>query len=316
MIGRIMARARRARIHGSAVALPTPFRDGEIDQDALAQLCERQITRGTTALVVCGSTGEAASLRPDEYRRTIRIVAEAAARRVPVIAGCGALSTDVAAELAAFAAKDGAVGLLCAPPPYVKPTQEGMIGHLKVVRNASGLPIIVYDVPGRTGVAIGDTTVARLHEQALIIGIKDATADLARPPRLRSLCGEDFVQMSGDDSTAAAYRAAGGHGCISVTANIAPALCSAMHMAWEKADLARFGLMRDRLAPMSELLFLESNPIPVKAALATLGLLTPELRLPLTPASPATCERIAEPLAALVSAEETVATRARYALAS
>ena len=316
MMARIPASARRARIHGSAVALPTPFRGGQIDQDALATICERQITSGTTALVVCGSTGEAAALRPDEHRFAIRVVVEAAAGRVPVIAGCGALSTQSAAELAAFAAQDGATALLCAPPPYVKPTQDGMIGHLDALKNASNLPIIVYDVPGRTAVAIADATVARLYERGLIIGIKDATADLSRPPRLRALCGEDFVQMTGDDSTAAAYRAAGGHGCISVMANIAPALCRALHHAWDKADLRRFGMLRDQLAALSELLFLESNPIPLKAALASMGLLQPELRLPMTPASPATCAQLAAPLAALVSAEEAVASRGRYALAS
>ena len=303
-------------LHGSATALPTPFHAGQVDHDCLARLCERQIARGTTALVVCGSTGEAAALRPEEQSLALRTAVEAVAGRVPVIAGCGAASTDHAAELAASAARRGVDGLLCAPPPYVRPTQEGIIGHVTVVGNASGLPVILYDVPGRTGVAVGNATIARLYDQGLVIGLKDATADLSRPGRLRRLCGADFLQMSGDDATAAAYRAAGGHGCISVTANVAPALCALLHRSWDVGDLAGFASARDRLAEISDLLFLESNPIPLKAALAALGLLEAELRLPLTSPSQETRKQLATPLATLTSMEEALVARAQYALAS
>jgi 4-hydroxy-tetrahydrodipicolinate synthase len=303
-------------IRGSATALATPFLNGEIDESCLVRLCERQIDRGTTALVVCGSTGEAAALRPEEHALVVRVAVMAAAGRVPVIAGCGASSTAGAAELAGAATRNGADGLLCAPPPYVRPTQDGIVGHLRMVRNASDLPVMLYDVPGRTGVAVGNDTVARLFAQGLIFGIKDATADLARPARLRSLCGHDFVQMTGDDSTAGAYRAMGGHGCISVIANIAPTLCSLLHRSWDGGDLAAFVNTRDRLAQMSDLLFSESNPIPLKAAMSMLGLCDAELRLPLTPASHATRDRLAVPLATLASLEEALAARARYALAS
>jgi 4-hydroxy-tetrahydrodipicolinate synthase len=305
----------RMPIGGSATALPTPFRDDRIDREGLARLCERQIERGTTTLVVCGSTGEAASLRQEEYRLAIEIVVEAAAGRVPVMAGCGALSTDGAAELAAIATQTGAAALLCAPPPYVKPTQDGIVGHVIAVRNASGLPIMMYDVPGRTCIGIANTTLARLFERGLAFGLKDATADLARPPRLRGLCGDGFLQMSGDDATAAAYRAAGGHGCVSVTANIAPGLCSLMHRSWDAGDLPTFGNVRDWLAEVSELLFLESNPIPVKAALYELGLTETGVRLPLTSASRETYRMLAEPIAALTAMEEALVARRGLALA-
>ncbi len=303
-------------VQGSTTALPTPFRNGRVDEACLARLCERQIDRGTTALVVCGSTGEAAALRSGEQGLVIRVAVAAAAGRVPVIAGCGALSTEDAAELARAAQGNGAAGLLCAPTPYVRPTQDGIVGHVRMIRNASDLPVMLYDVPGRTGIAVGNDTVARLFEQGLIVGIKDATADLARPTRLRSLCGPGFVQMTGDDATAAAYRAAGGHGCVSVAANIAPALCGVLHRSWTGGDLATFARARDALAPVSDLLFAESNPVPLKAAMSSLRLLDDEVRLPLTPASRATRDRLAEPLAVLAGAEEALATRSRYVLAS
>lgn len=308
--------ALRQLVRGSVAAIPTPFRDGEVDQDCLVRLCQRQVARGTAALVVCGSTGEAAALRPAEQRLAIRLVVDAVAGRVPVLAGCGAASTDAAAELAVAAARAGAVALLCAPPPYVRPTQDGIAAHARRVRTASGLPLMIYDVPGRTGVAITDATVARLHEEGVIFGIKDATAELSRPPRLRRLCGSDLLQMSGDDATAAAYRAAGGDGCVSVTANVAPALCSLLHRSWDRGDLAGFADARDRLAEVSELLFVESNPIPLKAALSALGLAEAELRLPLTAPRAETCERLAAPLQALTSLEEALVARSRYALAS
>ncbi len=302
-------------LRGSVVALPTPFRDGTLDEQCLAQLCERQVVRGTTALVVCGSTGEATALRPEEYAQVVRSTVIAAASRVPVIAGCGALSTADAAHMAEIAAQSGVAGLLCAPPPYVRPTPDGLIGHFEVIQQATEFPVLLYDVPGRTGIIVSDETVVRLQQRKLIIGIKDATADLGRPPRLRALCGEHFIQLTGDDATAASYRAAGGHGCVSVTANVAPALCSRMHRAWDEADLQVFGDVRDQLAAMSDLLFVESNPVPLKAALAAMGLIRDELRLPLTCASRTTQDRLAGPLAILAGSEERLATGFHYALA-
>ena len=289
---------------GSFTALPTPFNAGNIDVDSLARLCERQIDRGTAALVACGSTGEAGSLLPDEYRLAIRVVVDTAAGRVPVIAGCSAQSTDVAIERAIDAVANGATALLCAPPAYVKPTQDGIIRHLEAIQEAAKLPVLAYDVPSRTGVSIADETLVRLCERGIVFGLKDATADLSRPPRLRARCGDRFLQMSGDDATSAAYRAAGGHGCISVTANVAPALCSLMHRSWEDCNLMAFGIVRDQLADLSDLLFLESNPIPIKAALSLLGLIKAELRLPLTSPRRETLERLEKPLASVMALEE------------
>jgi 4-hydroxy-tetrahydrodipicolinate synthase len=301
---------------GSMTALATPFRDGRIDEPAFIRLCERQIERGTTALVVCGSTGEAASLAPEEQAALFRRAVVTARGHVPVIAGCGGPSTEAAAAIAGLAAACGVSGLLCAPTPYVKPSQEGIIAHMRVLAHISDLPLIVYDVPGRVGVAIKDETIATLFERGLAIGLKDATADLGRPQRLRAMCGPDFLQLSGDDATAAAYRAAGGHGCISVTANVAPSLCASLHLSWDSGDLASFARSRDLLAPLHDALFAESNPVPLKAALEMLNLATGEMRLPLLRATERTKEGLSEVLAQVMGREEWIASHPRYALAS
>lgn len=303
-------------VGGSLTALATPFRDMRVDWDALSRLSERQITRGTAALIVCGSTGEAASLTQSEYGRAVHSVVEAAAGRVPVVAGCTAASTSAAIALGHDAASAGADALLCAVPPYVKPVQEGIFAHIRAIAHATDLPIVLYDVPSRTGVAIHDQTVARLHDAQLIVGLKDATADLSRPTRLRARNGEAFMQWSGDDSTAPAYRAMGGVGCISVTANVAPALCALMHRAWDNGDLRQFAAIRDLLDPLHTALFVEGNPIPLKAALADLGLSTDEVRLPLTRATIATRETLIAMLAPVMLAEEHAARQSSLALAS
>ncbi len=300
---------------GSLTALATPFRDTRVDWDALSRLSERQIDRGTAALIVCGSTGEAAALTQSEYVRAVHAVAEVAHGRVPVIAGCTAPSTSAAIALGTEAASAGANALLCAVPPYVKPPQEGIFAHLRAIAHATDLPVVVYDVPSRSGVAIDDDTVARLHDAELIVGLKDATADLSRPTLLRARCGDDFMQWSGDDATAPAYRAIGGIGCISVTANVAPALCALLHRAWDNGDLRRFAALRDLLDPLHAALFVESNPIPVKAALASLGLCSSEVRLPLTRASLATGEKLLAAMAPVMQAEEHAARRPALALA-
>lgn len=304
------------RLHGSMTALATPFKDGAVDEPGFVRLCQRQVARGTAALIVCGSTGEAASLRPEEYAGLIRLAVATAKNRVPVIAGCGGPSTEAAAAAAVLATRCGATALLCAPTPYVKPSQEGIIAHMRMLEHVSNLPLIVYDVPGRVGVAINDETVAALFERGLAIGIKDATADLGRPGRLRALCGPTLVQLSGDDATAAAYRAAGGDGCISVTANLTPSLCGLMHRSWDDGDLASFAGIRDLLVPLHDSLFAESNPVPLKAALSILGLADSEVRLPLLRAADATRETLTEVLAAIMKREEWMASHPRYALAS
>jgi 4-hydroxy-tetrahydrodipicolinate synthase len=301
---------------GSLTALVTPFHHGKIDHDVLSRLSVRQIARGTAGLIVCGSTGEAAALTQPEYARAVRGVVEAAAGRVPVIAGCTALSTSAAITLGAEAVAAGADALLCAVPPYVKPPQEGIFAHVRAIAHATDLPIVLYDVPSRSGVAIADETVGRLYEAQYIVGLKDATADLSRPTRLRARCGDRFMQWSGDDATAPAYRAMGGMGCISVTANVAPALCALLHAAWDNGDLARFSELRDLLDPLHAGLFLESNPIPVKAALASLKLCRDEVRLPLIRATTGTEARLLAVMAPIMREEELAARRPVLAMAS
>ncbi|MDR3537755.1 MAG: 4-hydroxy-tetrahydrodipicolinate synthase [Acetobacteraceae bacterium] len=297
------------------MALVTPFRAGAIDETALARLVEWQIQRGSNALVMCGSTGEAATLTAAEAMRVVRVAVEVAAGRVPVVGGCTAVATDQSIALAMDAVRAGADGLLCAPPPYVKPTQCGIAAHVRAIAHATDRPIVLYDVPSRVGVAIADATVAGLFEDQLIVALKDATADLSRPPRLRALCGSDLLQLSGDDATAPAYRAMGGAGCISVTANVAPALCAALHRAWDAGDLVTFGRLRDQLDPLHAALFAESNPIPVKAALAELGLCADAVRLPLTRASAATRERLHALLPEMMAAAVGGSPRRHLALA-
>ena len=301
---------------GSLTALATPFHDASVDWDALSRLSRRQIDRGTAALIVCGSTGEAAALSLPEYARAVRTVAEAANGRVPVIAGCTAPSTSATVALGIEAAAAGADALLCAVPPYVKPPQEGIFAHIRALAHATNVPVVLYDVPSRSGVAISDDTVARLHDAELIVGLKDATADLARPTRLRARCGDQFMQWSGDDATAPVYRAMGGIGCISVTANVAPALCALLHRAWDNGEQSRFAALRDLLDPLHAALFAESNPIPLKAALANLGLCSSDVRLPLTRATLATQEKLLAVMAPVMQAEEHAARRPALALAS
>jgi 4-hydroxy-tetrahydrodipicolinate synthase len=300
---------------GSLTALATPFRDMHLDCDALSRLSERQIIRDAAALIVCGSTGEAAALTQMEYAHAVQTVVDTTAGRVPVIAGCTAMSTSVAIALGIEADGAGADGLLCAVPPYVKPTQEGIFAHVRAIAHATDLPIVLYDVPSRSGVAISDDTVARLHDAQLIVGLKDATADLSRPARLRARCGDRFMQWSGDDATAPAYRAMGGDGCISVTANVTPALCAAMHRAWDDGELNRFALLRDLLDPLHAVLFVENNPIPVKAALASLGLCPDEVRLPLIRATALTREKLLAVMPMVMQAEESAARRPNLARA-
>lgn len=306
--------AAKDRLHGSMTALVTPFRGGRVDEIRLFALVEAQVMAGTSAIIVCGSTGEAAALSPAEQARVLAVAVEASLGRVPIIAGCGAPCTEAAVALAASAARGRAAGLLCAPPPYSRPTQQGIFAHVRAVSQAAELPVILYDVPGRTGVAITDETVARLHDAGLIAGLKDAGGDLSRPPRLRALCGPAFRQLTGDDATAAGYRAMGGDGCISVTANVVPRLCAQMHRAWSDNDQASFARLRDLLAPLHQAMFLESNPIPVKAALDLAGLCEADMRLPLTPATASTVGRLAALLPALLQAEADLATAPRLSL--
>ena len=305
-----------SQLGGLLVAIVTPFRDTQLDASSLTALCRRQIEAGTAALVVCGSTGEASCLNPAEYQVAVRVAVDAAAGRVPVIAGCTATSTSTAILLANAAHDSGAEALLLAAPPYNKPTQEGVFAHVRAVAHAACLPIMLYDIPGRVSIGITDDTIARLFDAELIFALKDATADLSRPPRLRARCGDGLLQFTGEDATAAAYRAMGGAGCVSVTANVVPALCASLHAAWDRRDIPAFAATRDLLDPLHRVLFAESNPIPVKAALELLELCSSAVRLPLTRATPATREALARVLPAIMLAEQRTGGKVRYALAS
>lgn len=280
-----MAKKATLSIRGSIPALITPFKGGRPDMAAFEKLVEWQIAQGSHGLVPCGTTGETPTLHDDEHIALIRACVKAARGRVPVIAGTGSNSTEKAVMLAKAAEKNGADAILVVTPYYNKPTQEGLFQHFKAVHDACRLPVILYNVPGRTGVEISVETVVRLGKLPRIAGIKDASVDLSRPLAIRRQLGPDFIQLSGEDATVAAYLAQGGHGCISVTANVAPKLCADLHEAWANGDYIRFGILRDRLLPLHKTLFIETSPAPAKYCLAKLGLGTEELRLPLVPVS-------------------------------
>lgn len=271
-----------SKLSGYAPALPTPFGDdGEIDEVAFEQFCERQIREGATALVVCGTTGEAPTLSPGEHHTLVRIAVGVAAGQIPIIAGAGSNSTAHAIELTKDAEAAGADAILSVVPYYNKPTQQGLHAHFHAISQATGLPIILYDVPSRTGCGLADETVVGLAEIPQIIGLKDATGDVTRPGRLRPQVGPDFRLLTGDDATALAFFAQGGNGCISVTSNVAPRLCRAMYLACQQGNLARERKLAIPIAQLTSQLFRETSPVPLKFALSLLGLMSPKVRLPL-----------------------------------
>lgn len=288
----------RPFLHGSITALVTPFRDGAVDEAALRALVERQIAAGTDGLVPCGTTGESATLSMDEHRRVVELCVEAAAGRAPVITGAGSADTRKAVELVRLAETAGADAALVVTPYYNRPSQEGLYRHYAAIVEASGLPVVVYDVPARTGVSVSVETVARIAELPNVVGIKDATGDLARPSLMRLACGEGFILLSGDDPTALGYMAHGGHGCISVTSNVAPEACASFQNACLAGDFAAALGWQDRLIGLHRALFLDASPAPTKFALARLGLCREELRAPLTPCAEAARPRVLEAMRA------------------
>jgi len=267
---------------GSITALVTPFKNGAVDEAAVAELAERQIKAGTHGLVPCGTTGESATLTFEEHMRVVEIVVETAAGRVPVIAGTGSNNTAVAIQNQARARELGADAGLVAAPYYNKPNAEGLYQHFKAINDAVDLPIVVYNVPGRTVVDILADTVARIATLDHVVGIKDATADMARVTQHRRLIGTDFVQLSGDDPTALGYNATGGVGAISVTSNVAPELCAQFQNATLAGDWDAARALNDTLLPLHHALFSSSSPGPTKYAMSLLGVMNTELRLPLT----------------------------------
>jgi 4-hydroxy-tetrahydrodipicolinate synthase len=270
---------------GSFVALITPFRNGAVDRDAFQRLVEWQVKQGTHGLVPCGTTGESPTLSYEEHKLVVELCVEAAAKRVPVVAGTGSNNTAHSIELARHAKKAGADAQLVVTPYYNKPTQEGLFQHYKALHDAVELPIIIYNIPPRSVIDMSVETMARLAKLPNVVGVKDATNDLARPLRTRLACGAKFSILSGEDATALALLAQSGDGCISVSANVAPRLCADLHEAWQKGDVARAKALNELLLPLHDALFCETSPAPVKFAASLLGLSTPEVRLPLVAAS-------------------------------
>jgi 4-hydroxy-tetrahydrodipicolinate synthase len=287
-----------SRLSGYAPALPTPFdSDGNVDAAAFERFCDCQVQEGATALVVCGTTGEAPTLTGAEQIELIRIAVSVARGRIPVIAGAGSNSTAHAIALAAQAERAGAEAILSVVPYYNKPTQEGMYAHFYAIALSTGLPIILYDVPSRTVCGLADETVGRLAELPHIMGLKDATGDVTRPARLRALVGPDFRLLSGDDATAFAFLNQGGNGCISVTSNIVPGLCRSMFLGLTQGQLARAQRAATALGPLTAALFCESNPVALKYALSLLDLMSPTVRLPLVELTDASRTVVADALA-------------------
>ncbi|MEL6873353.1 MAG: 4-hydroxy-tetrahydrodipicolinate synthase [Pseudomonadota bacterium] len=277
---------------GSFPALITPFKDGKVDEDAFAKLVEWQISEGSHGLVPVGTTGESPTLSHEEHQRVVALCIEVANKRVPVIAGAGANSTAEAVSLAKHGEAAGADAVLSIVPYYNKPTQEGIFQHMKAVNDAVSLPIIMYNVPGRTVADMLPATVARCAALPNIAGIKDATANLARASAQRMLCGGEFVMMSGEDATALAFNSHGGTGCISVTANVAPRLCAALQEATLSGDYGKALVLQDRLFPLHDALFAETSPGPVKYAVSRLGFCEPTARLPIVPISEQTARMV------------------------
>lgn len=277
---------------GSITALVTPFKDGAVDEKALRAHVNWQIESGTNGLVPVGTTGESPTLSHEEHNRVIEICVEEAKGRVPVIAGAGSNSTAEAIGFSRHAEKVGADAVLIVTPYYNKPTQEGLYQHFKAINDAIGIPIIIYNIPGRSVIDMSVATMARLYELKNIVGVKDATANIARVSLQRQAMGPDFIQLSGEDATALGFMAHGGHGCISVTSNVAPALCAEMQAACLRGDYAAALKVQDRLMPLHEALFIETNPSPAKYALSVLGHMEDTVRLPLIPVSDGTKQAV------------------------
>jgi 4-hydroxy-tetrahydrodipicolinate synthase len=279
--------------HGSLTALITPMaEDGSVDFAAYARFVDWQIAEGTSGLVPVGTTGESPVLSHAEHKQVVEAAIAAARGRVPVMAGAGSNSTAEAIHLAQHAEKAGADAVLVVTPYYNKPTQEGLFRHYEAIAKAISLPIFIYNIPGRSVIDMSVETMARLAQLPNIAGVKDATANLTRPLHTLRACGPDFIQLSGEDHTAISYLAAGGHGCISVTANVAPRLCAEMHAAWGRGDVQTAMDIQMRLLPLHDAMFCESNPGPVKYAASLLGFGVNAVRLPLVTIAEASAAKV------------------------
>ncbi len=273
----------KASFRGSFTALVTPFKNGSVDETAFRGLVDWQIGEGTNGLVPVGTTGESPTLSHDEHKRVVEWCVNQAKGRVPVIAGAGSNSTAEAIELSQHAEKAGADAVLIVTPYYNKPTQEGLYQHYKAINDAIGIPIIIYNIPARSVVDMSVETMARLFELKNIAGVKDATANVIRASQQRAAMGLGFNQLSGEDASALGFMAHGGHGCISVTSNVAPRLCTEFQSACLKGDFAAALKVQDKLMPLHNALFIETNPAPAKYALSVLGKCAETVRLPMVP---------------------------------
>ncbi len=284
---------------GSITALVTPFKNGTVDQDAFEALVAWQLEQGTHGFVPCGTTGESPTLSHTEHHRLIELCVKASNGKVPVIAGTGSNATEEAISLTRFAASAGADAALVVTPYYNKPSQEGLFQHFKAIAQATDLPIILYNIPGRSVVDISLETMKRLRDLPNIVGVKDATANLARASLQRQLLGRDFVQLSGEDITALGFMAHGGTGCISVTSNVAPKLCAQFQTACLAGDYKKALEIQDRLTPLHDAMFVEASPGPAKFALSLLGRVRNELRLPVVAISKAAEVRVEAAMASV-----------------
>jgi len=278
----------KTSFRGSFTALLTPFANGSLDEKAFSNLVEWQIAEGTNGLVPVGTTGESPTLSHDEHKRVVELCVEAANRRVPVVAGAGSNSTKEAIDLSRHAEEAGADAVLIVTPYYNKPTQEGLYQHFKAINDAIGIPIIIYNIPARSVIDMSVDTMKRLFELANIAGVKDATANVIRVSQQRQAMGTGLNQLSGEDASALGFMAHGGHGCISVTSNVAPRLCAEFQGACLRGDFAGALALQDKLMPLHTALFLETNPAPAKYALSILGKCDATVRLPMVPVTEAT----------------------------
>ena len=280
------------RLKGSITALITPFAGRAIDDDAFVRLIDWQIAEGTHGIVPVGTTGESPTLSHDEHKHVIELAVKAARGRIPVIAGTGSNSTEEAIELSQHAESAGADAVLIVTPYYNKPPQSGLYAHYKAIAEAIGIPIIIYNIPGRSVIDMKVDTMARLAQLPNIAGVKDATADMQRASQQRLACGPDFVHLTGDDASTLGYMAHGGNGCISVISNIAPRQCADFQNACLAGDFAKARRIHEQLMPLHDVMFIEANPAPVKYMAARLGLCSSDLRLPLVPVTAESAARI------------------------
>jgi 4-hydroxy-tetrahydrodipicolinate synthase len=284
----------KTSFRGSFTALVTPFKNGSVDEKAFRELVEWQIAEGTKGLVPVGTTGESPTLSHQEHNNVVEWCVEQARGRVPVVAGAGSNSTKEAIDLAQHAEKAGADAVLIVTPYYNKPTQEGLYQHFKAINDAIGIPIIIYNIPPRSVIDMSVETMKRLSELKNIAGVKDATANVVRVSQQRAAIGPDFNQLSGEDATALGFMAHGGHGCISVTSNVAPRLCAEFQGFCLKGDYAGALKLQDKLMPLHTALFIETNPAPAKYALSLLGKCAEAVRLPMVPVAEKTRAAVRE----------------------